>query len=545
MAPLPPGSQPSANGDPNANGRPSAPSSQSKPRPRGIERPVESETMKALRLFLYYAIAHGTSFIMLPVIAFVAVQASRVQLGTYEMYLNEAFDHRLELVAAAAVLLVVAIMYLANRPRSVYLVDFGLYSPPKELEVTMQLAVQRARESGFDDSYIQFQKKVFSKSGLGNRTCLSPGLLTMPMNRSMKAARDEAEMVMFGAMDEMFRKTGIKPRDISILIVNCSIFCPTPSMSAMLVNHYKMRPDILSYQLGGMGCSAGLISIKLARDLLQVFPGKYAVVVSTENITQNLYDGNRRDMQVPNCLFRIGAAAVLLTNKWSESWRSKYQLSTVIRTHHGHDDKAYKCVYQEEDEDGYTGVSLSKDLMNVAGNCLKDNLTVLGPQVLPLSEKLLFAGSFVARKVFGLNVKQYQPDFKLAFEHFCIHAGGRAVLDELEKGLNLDGCHVEASRMSLYRFGNTSSSTIWYELSYTEAKGRVRKGDRICQIAFGSGFKCNSAAWRALRTVPAKKNLGPWADCIDELPVEMTYDWHTMEERSAVPAPVKPLSATA
>jgi len=34
-------------------------------------------------------------------------------------------------------------------------------------------------------------------------------------------------------------------------------------------------------------------------------------------------------------------------------------------------------------------------------------------------------------------VKPYVPDFKLALEHFCIHAGGRGVLDELERSLCL------------------------------------------------------------------------------------------------------------
>ena len=42
-------------------------------------------------------------------------------------------------------------------------------------------------------------------------------------------------------------------------MVNCSLFCPTPSLSAMLVNRFKMREDILSFNLGGMGCSAGKI----------------------------------------------------------------------------------------------------------------------------------------------------------------------------------------------------------------------------------------------------------------------------------------------
>ena len=38
-----------------------------------------------------------------------------------------------------------------------------------------------------------------------------------------------------------------------------------------------------------MGCSAGMIACGLAQRLLKHEPGKYALVVSTENITQNWY----------------------------------------------------------------------------------------------------------------------------------------------------------------------------------------------------------------------------------------------------------------
>ncbi|CAN0884873.1 3-ketoacyl-CoA synthase 1 [Linum grandiflorum] len=308
----------------------------------------------------------------------------------------------------------------------------------------------------------------------------------------MAEARAEAEAVMFGALDALFEKTGVKPNDVGILIVK----------------------DVKSYNLGGMGCSAGLISIALAQDLLKANPNTYAVVLSTENITLNWYFGNDRSMLLCNCIFRMGGAAVLLSNKARDRSRSKYQLVHTVRTHKGADDRNYNCVYQKEDEKGNVGVSLARELMAVAGDALKTNITTLGPLVLPLTEQLTFFVSLVRRKVFKARVKPYIPDFKLAFEHFCIH--------ELEKNLQLSEWHMEPSRMTLHRFGNTSSSSLWYELAYTEAKGRVGRGDRVWQIAFGSGFKCNSAVWKALRPISVQEMKGnPWVDSIDRYPVKL------------------------
>lgn len=328
--------------------------------------------------------------------------------------------------------------------------------------------------------------------------------------------------VMFGALDNLFKATGIRPKDIGILVVNCSLFNPTPSLSAMIVNKYKLRVDIKTFNLGGMGCSAGVIAIDLAKDMLQIHRNTYAVVVSTENITQNWYFGNNKSMLIANCLFRVGGSAVLLSNRSSDRRRSKYKLIHVVRTHKGFDDTAFRCAYQEQDERDKTGISLSKDLMAIAGTALKTNITTLGPLVLPISEQFLFFVTLIARKLVNPKIKPYIPDFKRAFEHFCIHAGGRAVIDELEKNLRLDPVHVEASRMTLHRFGNTSSSSIWYEMAYTEAKGRVRKGHRVWQIAFGSGFKCNSAVWKALRHVKPSE-YSPWLDCIDRYPVKILH----------------------
>jgi hypothetical protein len=63
---------------------------------------------------------------------------------------------------------------------------------------------------------------------------------------------------------------GIKPEQIDILVTNCSIFCPTPSLASMLINKFKLRRDVEAYHLAGMGCSIGVVAVGLVRDMLAV-----------------------------------------------------------------------------------------------------------------------------------------------------------------------------------------------------------------------------------------------------------------------------------
>lgn len=436
----------------------------------------------------------------------------------------QALDPIKVLCSVMAVVFLGALFFL-SKPRSIYLVDYACYKPPVVYRVPFSTFMEHSRLILKDNpKSVEFQMRILERSGLGEETCLPPAIHYIPPKPSLEASRGEAEAVIFSAVDSVLKKTGVSPKEVDILIVNCSLFSPTPSLSAMVVNKYKMRSNVKSFNLSGMGCSAGLISVDLARDLLQLYPNSNALVVSTEIITPNYYRGSERAMLLPNCLFRMGGAAVLLSNKRRDARRAKYRLVHLVRTHRGGDDRAFRCVYEQEDEQGKVGINLSKDLMAIAGEALKSNITAIGPLVLPATEQLRFLVTLIGRKVLNPKWTAYIPDFKRAFEHFCIHAGGRAVIDELQRSLRLTAEHVEASRMTLHRFGNTSSSSLWYELSYIEGKGRMKKGDRVWQIAFGSGFKCNSAVWKCNRSIqrpPSTEDDGPWADCIHRYPVDI------------------------
>nr|QYJ54448.1 3-ketoacyl-CoA synthase-like protein [Delphinium elatum] len=477
--------------------------------------------LKNVKLGYHYLITYLLSVLLIPLVPVILLKGAEMNLKDLHQICNYLRYNIVSIIICSAILAFGATLYIMTRPRPVYLVDYACYLPPPHLQAPYSKFVRHSKLTGiFDESTLEFKFKILERSGLGDETYLPESLHCIPPQPSMAAAREESEKVMFGALDNLFANTAVNPSDVGILVVNCSVFDPTPSLSSMIVNKYKLRENINSYNLGGMGCSAGVIAIDLAKDLLHTHPKTYALVVSTENITQSCYFGTKKSMLIPNCLFRIGGAAILLSNKGADRRRGKYKLVHVVRTHCGSDDKAFRCVHQEQDNTGMVGVSLSKDLIAIAGGALKANITTLGPLVLPISEQLLFFATFVISKLIDTKIKPYIPDFKLAFDHFCMHAGGRAVIDELEKKLQLLPEHVEASRMTLHRFGNTSSSSIWYELAYTEAKGRICKGNRVLQIAFGSGFKCNSLVWEALQYIKSSP-LGPWEGCINRYPVQI------------------------
>ena len=161
--------------------------------------------------------------------------------------------------------------YLVRRPNRVYLVDFACFKPGPSCLCTPEMLLERAQLVGFlSEENFKLVKKILDRSGLGPKTYVPEGLLHIPPKLTFDEARKETDTVLFGAVDVLLEKTGVQTKDIGILVVNCCLFNPTPSLSDTIVNHYKLRGNILTYDLSGMGCSAGVLAVDFAKQLLQV-----------------------------------------------------------------------------------------------------------------------------------------------------------------------------------------------------------------------------------------------------------------------------------
>ncbi|XP_004235137.3 3-ketoacyl-CoA synthase 5-like [Solanum lycopersicum] len=404
-----------------------------------------------------------------------------------------------------------------SKTSHVYVVDFTCFKPPNCLIVPYTSYIEHARMLDFfDDKSVSFISKILQLSGLGDQTYFPPGLFYMPPKSGHKEAINEVHMILFSVFENLLSKTNISPQDIDILIVNCSGFCPNPSLSSIIVNKYALKEGVKSYTISGMGCSANSLAVDMARNIMCTHDNSNAVILSTEILSTGWYPGRERPFMILNCIFRVGGAAILLSNKKQAKNQAKYKLLWTLRTQGAFDDKGYYSAYRDEDSSGITGVRLNGDVLQVAGDTLRTHMPVLGGRFLPLIEKLRFVRSVLMYK---RSKEIYIPNFRRAFQHFCFPATGKSVVRETAKRLKLGDRDMEAALMTLHRFGNQSSASLWYELAYLEGKERVKKGDKVWQLGMGTGPKCNSVVMECIRPILGEALIGPWADTINTCPL--------------------------
>lgn len=418
-----------------------------------------------------------------------------------------------------------------RRDQECYILDYQLYKPGDERKLGTERCgkiIGRNKHLGLNE--YKFLLKAVVNSGIGEETYAPRNVIEgREANPTLEDGVNEMEEFFYDSIVKLLARSGVSPSEIDVLVVNVSMFAVVPSLTSRIINHYKMREDIKAYNLTGMGCSASLISLDIIRNVFKSQKNKFALLVTSESLSPNWYDGKDRSMILANCLFRTGGCVILLTNKRSLKHKAMLRLKCLVRTHHGAREDAYSCCKQQEDEQGKLGFYLAKNLPKAATRAFVDNLRVLSPKVLPTRELLRFmivslikklrqTSSLKSSSVGSKNSNKSPLNFKTGVEHFCLHTGGKAVIDGI--GMSLDLCEydLEPARMTLHRFGNTSASSLWYVLGYMEAKKRLKKGDRVLMISFGAGFKCNSCLWEVMKDLGDAKNV--WQDCIDDYPPE-------------------------
>ncbi|CAF2283409.1 hypothetical protein BRARA_D01714 [Brassica rapa] len=422
----------------------------------------------------------------------------------------------------------------SKKDKDCYILDYQCHKPSDDRMVSTQFSgeiIHRNKNLGLNE--YKFLLKAIVSSGIGEQT-YAPRLVFEGREErpSLQDGISEMEDFYVESIGKLLERQKISPKEIDILVVNVSMLSTMPSLASRIINHYKMREDVKVFNLTGMGCSASLISVDIVKNIFKSYANKLALIATSESLGPNWYSGNNRSMILANCLFRSGGCAILLTNKRSLRKKAMFRLKCMVRTHHGAREDSYNCCIQSEDEQGRVGFYLGKNLPKAATRAFVDNLKVITPKILPVTELFRFMLKLLIKKIkmhqnpskASMNLPPGTPikagiNFKTGIEHFCIHTGGKAVIDGIGHSLDLSEYDIEPARMTLHRFGNTSASSLWYVLAYMEAKKRLKRGDRVFMISFGAGFKCNSCVWEVVRDLTVGGSKGNvWNHCIDDYP---------------------------
>ncbi|CAK8575970.1 unnamed protein product [Lathyrus sativus] len=419
-----------------------------------------------------------------------------------------------------------------KRDQECYILDYQCHKPTQDRMLGTEFCgkvIKRTENLGLDE--YKFLLKAIVSSGIGEQTYAPRNVFEgREASPTIHDGISEMEDFFEDSIVKLLARSKISPWEIDVLVVNISMLSLLPSLSARIINRFKLRHDVKVYNLTGMGCSASLISLDIVQNIFKSQRNKLALLVTSESLSPNWYPGNNKSMILANCLFRSGGCAVLLTNKRSLKDKAILKLKCLVRTHHGARDESFGCCIQEEDEQGRRGMFLGKNLPKAATRAFVDNLRVISPKILPTRELFRFLLASLLEKLKTLSscskscnvggtksTKKSPLNFKTGVDHFCLHTGGKSVIDGVGMSLDLSEYDLEPARMTLHRFGNTSASSLWYVLGYMEAKKRLKKGDRVLMISFGAGFKCNSCLWEVM------KDLGNgygnvWDDCVHDYP---------------------------
>lgn len=348
-----------------------------------------------------------------------------------------------------------------------YLLDYVCYKPEDDRTLTAELAgeiVQRNERLGMAE--FRFLLRLISRAGLGDRTYVPRNLLDgrEELAAGQLDAVDEMDACFDGAVPELLARTGLRARDVDVLVVNVSGFFPEPCLASRVVRRYGMREDVAAYNLSGMGCSATLVAVDVARNAMHARSPRpvVALVVSTESLAPLWYAGKERTMMLGQCLFRCGGAAVLLSSDPAHRGRAKMELHRLVRATTAASDDAYSCIMQREDDDGFLGASISKALPKAALRAFAANLKRLLPRVLPAMEIARLAADLAWQNLLqwrrrGQAKAKLKINLKAGVDHICLHAGGVAVIDAVKKSFGVEERDVEPSRMTLHRWGDRKS----------------------------------------------------------------------------------------
>jgi predicted naringenin-chalcone synthase len=233
-----------------------------------------------------------------------------------------------------------------------------------------------------------------------------------------------------------------------LVVASCTGFV-APGIDQIIAARLGLAPSVERLLVGFMGCYAAVVALRSARHIVRSEPQSRVLVVAVELSSLHLSRADSLEPLLAMLQFGDGAAAALVTAEPQGFALGDGFATTLPDTSH--------LIRWDITDRGFA-MHLSGEVPGRIAAGLAD----------PDFAKVATGGHLPAE-----------------VDAWAVHAGGRSILDAVERALDLDGDALAASRGVLEDFGNMSSSTLMFVLARLLAGPPVERG---VALAFGPGL---------------------------------------------------------
>jgi alkylresorcinol/alkylpyrone synthase len=263
------------------------------------------------------------------------------------------------------------------------------------------------------------------------------------------------------AAERALQRAGLQAREIDAVVVSTCTGYLCPGLSGHVVERLGLRRDVQAYDLVGQGCAAALPNLMLGKALLAGSGCAHVLSVCVEVSSAAMYLDNDPGVLISACLFGDGAGAAVLSRQAGPDTGARrivWQDSTSLI------EPAQRAALMFEQRDGMLRNILTRAVPALAAD--------------------------YAQRVLGTVLQRagLQPG---DIGTWVMHAGGRDVLQALERRLELQPGDLRHSAGMLREYGNLSSAFVYFVLEAALADGAAPGWWWLS--SFGAGFSCHGA----------------------------------------------------
>jgi len=243
------------------------------------------------------------------------------------------------------------------------------------------------------------------------------------------------------------------PQNITHLITVSCTGMSAPGLDLQVMELMDLKKTIFRTSVNFMGCYAAIHALKIGDAICRSDKNAQVLIVCTELCTLHFQKEATMDNMASSLLFGDGASAVLLMH--DEAKAEGLFL-----------DGFYSEINPKGKRDMAWELSSSGFLMTLSGyvpELIEEDFAAIVERALAQDSKTISDIS-----------------------HWCIHPGGKKILQAIHKSLGLENDRLQYSYNVLNEFGNLSSATILFVLKKMLAeKSSIKK---LFGAAFGPGL---------------------------------------------------------